>query len=168
MAKRQTPPRYKSGPNKGKFKPRRKRRKRRTTAASKPKRRKARRISTMARRRRRSAPRRRRRSSGAGARKVQTGPIIASAAIGYLQNQTTMLSQLPQAVQPTSAKGKLVGGAALYLLNKHAIKHKYVGYAAQALLTIGAYEAGQNNFAIQGEVGWDGAYAVPDEVSGEL
>lgn len=96
---------------------------------------------------------RRRRSSSSSSTRINKSVIVAAAALGYLQEQTQTLQALPEAVQPTTAKGTLLLGGALYLANKHMMRSKYVGAAAQATLIVGAYKLGQGGFSIQGDEG---------------
>lgn len=88
--------------------------------------------------------------------KLDLGTLGAAAVVGYLQENTTTFSQLPDALQPTGSKGMLTLGAVAYFANKKFVRNKYVGDAAKALLIVGAYKLGQSNFSMQGADEWEG------------
>lgn len=163
---RRTPPRYKSGPKKGQFKPRsarkstRKRKSATTRGKSKP----------MARRRkRRSSPKRRRSAGGPSFKKQAQDLMIGGAAYGFISESSSTATLMTQVAKvPTIGNRDITNGVVLYFLNKHVVKNKYVKSMALAALVTGATKFGQNNFSLSGgglddALGWDEAIDVTEE-----
>ena len=172
MAKR---PHYLTGPKKGQFKGKRKsgggkkkrgKKRRKKKTASKARRRKSRPVAKKKRRRSR-------RSSGGGriTFKEKQNLAIASVAIGYLEENTEILSKLPMATESGSKKN-LVYGVALHYLAKQfkGSGGKWLDYASAVFVVRAGTKFGAAKFQMTGvnaEIGAD-IYDVTDEVSGEI
>lgn len=128
--------------------------------------------TTMARRRRRSTPARRKsRRRGSGGRlsfKEKRNVTLASAALGYLEENTEMMQSIPGAdMKPV--KKRLVYGIALHLIAKHVggSSGKYADYASAAYLMRGAWDLGAKKLSLEG-IDDDYDEVDADEVSGVI
>lgn len=107
---------------------------------------------------------RRRRSPSRSRAALPKDVMIAAAAIGYLKEQTKAVESLPEALQPSDAKGQILLGAVMHFAAKDMIKSPWMRHGADAMLTIGAYNLGQGGFKLSGDHGGED----DDYISGEM
>lgn len=143
MAKKKTPPQYKTGPKKGQFKPRAK------APAKTGAKKKAQRKTSMAKEKKKT---KRRSNPGKSFQKEAMDLMMGGAAYGYITAPDGGVAVIQETLQkvPVIGNRDISNGLALYFLNKHVVKNRWVRNVAMAALVTGATKFGQAGFALEG------------------
>lgn len=93
--------------------------------------------------------------------------MAAAAGVGFVQGQTTALDPVMARLPKIAGTKTLALGGVLALANDMLIKNRFLGYAADAVLMVGSFEAGRGGLKGKPRAGQP-ALQGDDDISGEL